>query len=123
MQKEALMEYPKMKFVLQGFAQVREFRVFAFEGVASDWTRTTFTVRADPALAQRYGIRLQELPLVCRAALERRHEGDEQRAFTLTEEDLCLHANGASAREEAAKQEKEPRRPIIGRAGVTRRLP
>lgn len=69
--KETLVENPKMQFILRGFSQVVALRVFAFEGIAADRTRALFTVSADLALARRYRIRLQELPLLCRSVLER----------------------------------------------------
>jgi hypothetical protein len=99
----------KTQFVLMGFSQVMGSRVFAFQGVAADKTRTLYTVRADLALAQRYGIRLQELPLLCRAVLERCSEGTERRAFSYSESDMCLYANSAMEREQAAKIKKSRR--------------
>ena len=106
------MQNPKTQFILKGFSQVKGFRVFAFESITADRTRTSLTVRTNLALTRRYGIRLQELPLLCRAVLERR-EGEQQRAFTFTEGDMRLHADGVRAREEAARQRKSPgRRPV-----------
>lgn len=106
------MESAKMQFILKGFSQAMGFRVFAFEGIAADRTRTVFTVRTDLALTRRYGIRLQELPLLCRKVLERRDEGENKRTFTYTEEDMCLHASDcAAARDAAAQKRKSPRRP------------
>ena len=117
------MENPNMQFILKGFSQVREFRVFAFEGIASDRTRTPFTVRTDLALTRRYGIRMQELPLLCRAVLERCHEGEEKRAFAYTEEDMRLYADCAAAKERAAKHRKPPRRPPTENVGAAWRAP
>ena len=99
------MQNPKMQFILKGFSQVKGFRVFAFERIAADWTRTAFTVRTNVALTRLYGIRLQELPLLCRSVLER-SDDEENRALTFTEEDMRLHADGVRAREEAARQRK-----------------
>jgi hypothetical protein len=56
-----------MQFVLTGFTQDLGCRVFAFDGIAVDRIRTAFTVRADMALIRRYGIQIQELPLLCRS--------------------------------------------------------
>jgi hypothetical protein len=117
------MENPAMQFILKGFSHALGFRVFAFEGIAADRTRTAFTVRTDLALTRRYGIRLQELPLLCRAVLERCHNGEETRAFTYTEQDMCLYAECAAARVEAAKQRRPPRRPATGHAGAAWRVP
>src|SRR5579859_7051557 len=64
-----------MQFILTGFTQDTGFRVFAFEGVAIGQIRTIFTVKADLALSRRYGIAMQELPLLCRSLLDRQEEG------------------------------------------------
>jgi hypothetical protein len=106
------MENSKMQFILKGFGPVDGFRVFVFEGVAADRTRTAFTVRTDLNLTRQYGIRQQELPLLCRAVLERDYEDGDNRAFTYTENDMWLYANCAAARAEAAKQKKPARRPV-----------
>ena len=116
--KESLVKNTKMQYMLRGFSQDKGFRIFAFEGIAEDWTRIPFTVRADLALTRRYGIRLQELPLLCRAVLDRCHEGEEKRAFAYTEEDMRLFADCAAARKEAAKHRKPPRRPATDNAGA-----
>ena len=117
------MEKPKIQFILKGFSEVMGFRVFAFEGIAADRTRTAFTVETDLALTRRYGIRLQELPLLCRAVLERPDEGEDKREFTYTEQDMCLFADCAAAVREAAKQRKRPRRPATDQAGAAWRIP
>jgi hypothetical protein len=117
------MENPKMQFLLTGFSEVMGFRVFAFERIAEDRTRTPYTVKTDLALTRRYGIRLQELPLLCRAVLERCHEGEEKRAFAYAEEDMRLYADCAAAREEAAKHRKPMRRPATDHVGSAWRGP
>lgn len=105
------MERSKTQFILKGFSEELGFRIFAFEGIAADRTRSNFTVRTDLALSRHYGIRLQELPLLCRAILEERYEAASEQAFTYTEEDMSSFAARAAARDEAAKQRKAPRRP------------
>ncbi len=117
-----------MQFILTGFTQDREFRVFAFEGIAADRVRTPFTVRADLALSRTYGIRLQELPLMCRAILEHREEGAEEgkaeSALTFTEDAMRLHAsNSLAARVLAAQKKKAPRRPVNETNGAAWRSP
>jgi hypothetical protein len=83
----------KMQFIFTGFTQDMGFRVFAFEGVGPDRIRTNHTVRADLALLLRYGIRMQELPLLCRRLLERRSDNGEDRgAVTFTEDEMRLYA-------------------------------
>lgn len=121
--KEIFVENSKTQFILRGFSHALGFRIFAFEGVASDQTRALFTVKTDLALTRRYGIRLQELPLLCRAVLEHRHEGEIKRSFTYTEEDMNLFAASAAARQAAAKQKRPPRRPTPDNAGSAWRVP
>ena len=105
-----------MQFVLTGFKQDREFRVFAFEGIAADRVRIAFTVRADLDLSRRYGIRLQELPLICREVLERREvleerqESEQLHALTFTEDAMRVHASDRAARATAARAKKPPRK-------------
>ncbi len=115
-----------MYFVLNGFTEDMGFRVFAFDGITSDRVhpvRMPFTVRIDVALARKHGLRLQELPLLCRSVLERDQEDQEKRAFTYTEEDMRLHADGVAAREEASRHSKPPRRAVSARVGTAWRPP
>src|ERR1700730_14123511 len=113
-----------MQFNFTRLTQDKEFRVFAFEVIAADRVRTPFTVRADLALSRTYGIRLQELPLMCRAILERRDEAEVQNALTFTEEAMRLHAsNTIAARALAAQKKKTPRRPVSEAVGAAWRSP
>ncbi len=113
-----------MQFVLTGFTQDLGCRVFAFEGVAADRIRTAFTVRADLALIRRYGIQIQELPLLCRSVLERRDEGNEMQAFIFSEDEMRTWATArAAAKDEAAHRRKPPRRPAPEGLGAAWRSP
>ena len=114
----------KMQFILTGFTQEMGFRVFAFERLGEDRVRTRCTVRADLVLVRRYGIRLQELPLMCRGLLERGEEGDETPTMTFSEEQMRTCANErASAKELAAHKKKAPRRPAVENPGAAWRGP
>lgn len=97
----------KTRFVLTGFSQALGIRTFAFEGIASDQTRTRFTVSADLALARRYDIRLQELPLLCSDILDRRGEGEENRTLTYTEEDMRIYATSRAAKRDSVEQKRK----------------
>jgi len=97
-----------MNFLLTGFSNDQGFRVFAFEGVAEDNKRTDFSVRADLALIRGYGIRVQELPLLCRDLLERSDEVVRERPLTFTGEHMRLHAEVCAA-ELAAVQKRRPK--------------
>jgi len=105
-----------MQFVLTGFTHDLGFRVFAFDRIGDDRVRTKCTVRADLALARRYGIQIQELPLLCRGLLDRSSEDGEQetgeQTMIFSEDELRSCANQRSAaREAAASKRKPPHRP------------
>jgi len=100
----------RMQFVLTGFTQDTEFRVFEFEGVKADRTRAQYTVRADLGLVRKYGIRVQELPLLCRVLLDKCGENEEQRALIFSEDDMQLRAKDCAQAREIAAMRKTPRR-------------
>ena len=104
-----------MQFSLIGFRQDTGFRVFTFEGTASDHTRTAYTVRADLALTRKHGIRVQELPLLCRGLLERAGEGEQKFTAIFTEEEMSLHA--AARNVAVLKRKSSWHKPLAGQAG------
>lgn len=97
-----------MRFILTGFTEEMGFRVFAFEGIDEDRTRTSFTVSADLALIRRYGIPIQELPLLCRSLLDRSEAGGETHTLTYTEEEMVVRANERAADRDKAAHKKKP---------------
>jgi hypothetical protein len=107
----------QMQFTLTGFTPRAGFRVFAFQGVAQDQSRSEFTVSADLSLTRNYGILVQELPLLCRELLEQRSEaGGTDRALILTEDDMRLRADHRASDKAEADRRKSlrktpPRRP------------
>jgi hypothetical protein len=113
-----------MQFILTGFTQDMGFRVFAFEGIGEDRLRTKFTVKADLSLIRRYGIRIQELPLMCRGLLDRRTDSQEDHTLTFTEDEMSTWAkNSLAARDAAAAKRKPPRRPPSENVGAAWRAP
>jgi hypothetical protein len=113
----------KMRFILQGFTQDTGFRVFKFEGIAADQTRTGFVVETDLALTRRYGIRLQELPLLCRELLERRDEAEQARTFIFTEAEMVVHASSQAAEREVRQRRNSMHRAPGKQAGIAWRTP
>jgi len=114
----------KMQFILTGFTQELGFRVFAFERLGEDRVRTRCTVRADLVLVRRYGIRLQELPLMCRGLLERGDDIEETPTLIFSEEQMRACADErAAAKEGAAHKRKAPRRPVGENPGAAWRGP
>ena len=106
------------QFALKGFSQDQETRRFTFERVEADQTRTEFIVSANLTLARAHGIRVQELPLLCRELLDRRVGPDGARIVNFTEEDMrALSAGRAAAQQAAAQKRKPPRKPAAGSTG------
>lgn len=100
------MTTPKMQFIVTGFSHATGVRVFAFDGIAAGRSRMAFTVSADVTLARKYGIRIQELSLLCRGILDNAPEDTTQRAFAYSESEMSLHA----AAQQHAVQERASRR-------------
>jgi len=112
-----------MQYVLSGFTHEMGFRVFAFQGIGEDHARTEYSVKADLAAIRRYGIRVQELPLLCRGILERRGADEEQRTFTYTEGEMSLHADVCAAQALTQQKKRPPRRPPVPDADAATRDP
>ena len=102
-------EGAKPQFLLTGFTQAAGIRIYAFEG-RIDARRIDYTVEVDLALIPGYGIRIQDLPLLCRELLQQRAQPDEISAVVLTEQRMRSHAEKlAVAREETEHRKKQPR--------------
>ena len=108
----------KTQFILTGFSQTAGIRMYAFEGVGVG-RRIAYTVGVDLALIPVYGIRIQDLPLLCRELLQQQVETEEILALTFTEQEMRnLAEKRASAREEAAQRKKPVRHPPNPNAGA-----
>jgi hypothetical protein len=105
-----------MQFVLTGFTHNAGFRVFEFEGIGQDRTRTHFSVSADIALSRTLGIRVQELPLLCLRFLEQFDTSGEARNLTFAEQDMRAYVDACAAEREAAQRKRSSRRPPVGAA-------
>ena len=108
-----------MQFTLTGFTQDSGCRVFAYDGVGEDRVRIRFTVSADLALSRKYGIRLQELPLMCLEILERISAMDELngadpaatlRTLSFTEDAMIRYADEIVAARDAAALKRSSNR-------------
>ncbi len=100
-----------MQFVLTGFTNSAGLRVFKFEGVAADRTRTDFSVSADMALSRVHGIRIQELPLLCLRFLEERDASETKHDLAFGEADMRRYRDNCIAEKDASQRKKAPRRP------------
>jgi len=108
----------KTQFTLRGFSQTGGIRIYTFEGTGGG-RRANYTVGVDLALIPRYGIRIQDLPLLCQELLQQRLEPDEISSATFTEQDMrSLAEKRATEREQAEQRKKQPRRPANGNPGA-----
>jgi len=97
----------KAQFFLTGFAQAAGIRTYAFQR-RIDARRIDCTVEVDLALIPGYGIRIQELPLLCRELLQQQTQPDEISAVVFTEQRMRSHAEKlAAARQEAEDKKKQ----------------
>lgn len=109
-----LIQYKEMSsgpdFTLIGFSQEGSIRHFAFQGRNDDQDHRDFTVDADTNLIRRYGISLQELPLLCRRVLEETLPLTPGCALIFGEERMQRHAYQREASERIAQDKKRPPR-------------
>jgi hypothetical protein len=99
----------KAQFFLTGFTQAAGIRIYAFQGRV-DASRIDYTVEVDLALIPGYGIRIQDLPLLCRELLQQQAQPDEISAVVFTEQRMRSHAEKlAAARQEAEHKKKQSR--------------
>jgi hypothetical protein len=76
------------------------------------------------ALIPNYGIRIQDLPLLCRELLQKRVESSEISALTFTEHEMRAHAEKfAAEREESAGRKNACRPPVNANPGSGWRAP
>jgi len=113
----------KPQFILTGFDQTGGIRIYAFECIG-DGRRIDYTVEVNLALIPGYGIRIQELPLLCRELLEQRMEPEDISALSFTEQDMRSHAaRRTAAREQAEQKKKAVRHPVSANTGAGWRVP
>jgi hypothetical protein len=105
-------EEGKPQFLLTGYTQTAGIRSYAFER-KGDAQKVGYTVEVNLALIPGYGIRIQDLPLLCRDLLLQREQPDEVGASILTEAKMRSHAEeAAEARRIAAEHWKRQPRPV-----------
>lgn len=94
-----------VQILFSGFQDAAGVRQFAFDLIGEDRTHTTFIVTADTALARKYDIHLQELPLLCRRLLEECRAEPPGQPISLTEQRMVAIRAAMQAR-----AEKKPRK-------------
>jgi hypothetical protein len=105
-----------MRFALTDFFQDGIFRVFSFMRMPRTEENGHYWVRVDLGLARQHGISLQDLPLLCRTALETSVTWRDEHRITYTAEEMMLHAAKRTAAEEArARKSPNHTRKLFGR--------
>ena len=113
----------KSVFLLTGFTQTGGIRSYAFDGLV-DARRVHYTVAVDLGLIPGYGIRIQDLPLLCRDLLLERAQPEETNALVFTEQQMRCHAEKLElARASAEQRKKAPRHVVSPDAGSAWRGP
>jgi hypothetical protein len=102
-------EAAKTQFLLTGFTQAAGIRIYAFEG-RIDARRIDYTVEVDLALIPGYGIRIQDLPLLCRELLQQRAQPDEISSVVFTEQQMRSHAEKLAVARDGAEHRKKQAR-------------
>jgi hypothetical protein len=100
------MQQNKLNFTLTGFSHDLGFRVFEFACVDDGREQTRYTVRADLTLVRKYGVQIQELPLLCRRLLEASEAPG--RSLTLPEADMIACAERETLRNQAKLRKRPP---------------
>ena len=106
---------------MTGFSKIEESRVFPSHGSGKARTRHPFWVRPNLALTRRYGIPVQDLPLLCRNVLEQRDDSITDRIFTFTEAEMSRQRQVVKANQEKAAQKRSAvrRRPANTELGAS----
>ena len=113
----------KTQFILTGFSQTAGIRLYAFEGIGAG-RRADYTVEVNLALIPSYGIRIQDLPLLCRELLQKQPEPNEASALTFTEQEMRrLAERRAADRAESAHRKKPGRYTASANPGAAWRAP
>lgn len=101
-------------YVLAGFRQLEHTRQYYFDAINEDHERKRISVSANVELARKYGISLQELPLLCRRLLEKQSNAT---SIDFTESEMVLFAEKRAAEANAAMIHRRPRRPASNVTG------
>ena len=78
-----------------------------FQCSNNNGTSSEFTVEADVRMLRKYGIGLQELPLLCRHLLEKPNHGSPARALSFGEDLMKEQADRRAALKQAALGKKK----------------
>lgn len=108
-----------MDYIFTGFHDANAIRHFAFEFVADDRSRTPVMVHADMAMARKYRILPQDLPMLCRRLLvanTQEQEGAVAALVTLTEDNMIGIQTAARDAAERKPSRRPKRSPATGQA-------
>jgi hypothetical protein len=113
-----------MKFVLTGFCQSENVRHYSFQGIVPGGKRTELSVGVDLALLHKYGIPLQEAPLLCCLLLSAQSEAELGQHFVLSEGELRDRAaQRDNERTESQTKKKPAAAPLTEPTAVVRPAP
>ena len=107
-----------IEFILTGFKQSLNIRHYFFQVTALDRTKYEVSVDADLDLMRRYGISIQEMPLLCRRLLEGRPGTKPSELVVFSEQTMSAFAHDRTAERLAQElRRKRPIKPVVRRPG------
>jgi len=99
-----------MEYVLTGVEHSGNIRLYAFAEVEHDVRRTGLSVAVDIDAVRKYGIPLQELPLLCRLFLEDQRGAGSDSSLTYDEAEMIKYATRRADAAREAEQRKAHRK-------------
>lgn len=99
-----------MEYVLTGVEHSGNIRLYAFAEVEHDSRRTGLSVAVDINVLRKYGIPIQELPLLCRFFLKDQRGAGSERDLTYGEAEMIKYATRRDDAARAAEQRKAQRK-------------
>jgi hypothetical protein len=103
-----------MQYLFNGFQQSGTVRSFAFTVFSQDVPRTQVAVGVDTTVSRRFGVSLQELPLICRQMLtETFAVGIDEPTMSVSEEYLVDYLRAKRSMSEPAKKQSKPSVPAF----------
>lgn len=101
-----------MEYVLTGVERSGNIRLYGFAEFGSDFRQTEFSIAVDIDVVRKYGIPLQELPLLCRFFLEEQCAAGLDRNLTYDEAEMIKYttrrADAARGTEQRKTHRKSP---------------
>ena len=102
-----------MEYVLTGIEHSGNIRLYAFTEVEHDVRRSGLSVAVDIDVVRKYGIPIQELPLLCRLFLEDQRGTGSESSLTYDEAEMVKYATRRADAARVAEERKAHRKSAV----------